>query len=1300
MWTVNDTKKAYRDLLDQLNKAVDMKYFDRFKGDFQPTANQLGFVAQDAKHIRTRILDPINRNGLTQETTKQIGKVFQQYDLVNNPENFDFNELIGKIEKLALTVQIYKSIYGIWQNATNSNKYGPADKTPAVRKMEDWKGRYKNFFPANFPDDLKKFRTTPPPVYVDTNPVAAAQMAKTRGESILRRLLYHTFGLEAQANKEAKVNGVFTQIDTEAFKSLEVPLNAIFAFDQRQVDELLAVITEIKRQLENNAADELRRAQQAEEKRRREEAAKRLQSQHQGTDVLDKPAPPFDAVLDTSTGRQRPALKGALNAVIASPGDQADAPKKFTNDLWTRFKIAEATTDMTSFSLVDVVTLRNGLVRMDKDDQDIELGIIELIFQAILMYVYCPITEKNLDGLMTKLKAKIRVAHAAAKASFASSDKQATERIAYTLILLAYSALYPTAGPAAPTGPKVRKPMDRMNPISKSTSRASIDSIVSLIKAELAYFDVDAESGTPATNNQTRKIPLSDKDMLDMIMRPRSSSAPATKQQLVAVHDRAVEHLAHATTNPSTKDSSSAIRTTTVLADALMEAYKFILKHAVVRLEETLRREDEKLGNEYMSFTTVKHYAAATKDLLNYIVHAGPQSEFYPHVLSVMCSSAFLNIQKESMDMSTAVEDQKGMQPHGELYSRNVSMFNLTARFLVDYYVYDTNLIGFSIFGAKNEFVDEAWAGDVNKRVTVYQILVSMFRANNPKYDVEYSSWLQKKRDAHDMDGTTKAIPWEQALRDDASKPVEERAYDFFGFVNEKLKESSGVAVEKLDAAQVYAHDGINAKDKLGDIPLPIPENLYFVTDFFKWTVEYTDATKTAVPVHAYDWNAVVRLDASNTVEAIKSAAAKANVINMDETNNVISYISCANRCKIAIASNDANQSEEIRKCLNKRRCEASFTNVYDTMSEGKASESVASIANDMMVRQTLMYNQGLIIMSFGGSGVGKTSLLFGVKSGAHGGLIKSVYDNVPETFYFTGDKREFSVRAYELHPTPQGDVVYIYDKMGKANQSQSLNRDNQPAIVGIQNVEQLISELKRLDENITATRKQNMRIRPTVNNPQSSRSVMIYHVDVKYGEKRNVPLVIVDLPGYELIDADNSKEINNIIAEAMRFMGSGGADKSFLNKLRVPNNVKYRTTAFVIANQMGANPAKLDALNSSRIGDAPFKDVGIVPEPKQGESALLTIQRNVAIWKTLESLKAKRFGIKDDDIEAFAEIISGTDYRKFMTLKAELYWPRTAGHLSNGMLEFYNWIQRDQRVFVDLYATQFDEIAAKSLSK
>jgi hypothetical protein len=732
--------------------------------------------------------------------------------------------------------------------------------------------------------------------------------------------------------------------------------------------------------------------------------------------------------------------------------------KNYTDVLWDHM-CHIAIGDENNIDIKNINNLHNELAPSNfkrAEDPETSKGVIELIFQAILMYVYCPLLTTNdntMVTLMDKLKKSNSIEVAFTSATHLFQQDKSVERIAYNLILHVFSVLYDTS-----TATFLKEGNTALDKLEQLESRTSPDNIIELIEYELEYMSMIGYP-IPTVNPKpiSSTLPTSDKDMLKKIKDASATSDTRTQVTQVpdtGVHDKSMQILVKSMTNnmknqPEPDNESGTAKATKrpvgrpvgrpstakeqiTLQTHLMHVYTFILEHSKTRLTNTTDLVEKKLGADKMSYTTVKHYAAATKSLLNMII--GPQqintsSHYYPQIMNIMCSSAFLNIQNENMNFSQYVENQQKLNLHGEIYSRNVSMFNLTTRYLVDWYVHNAGLISYSIYGAKNEFIDKSWLKKT-KKVTIYHMLVNMFRSKNSTYDKKYTDWLEEKKKKNLEDNNEKT--WEAELRDDAISEIPK--YDFFAYLDaddaDAEKSINNVAESMFET---WSNNNGDVREQLDELY----HNSDFFNDFFLWTIEYIeymDKIGIPFPFPALDWDAEIQI--GNDKKGMETIAALANVIRLDETANTIEYISC-NNC------NEPSKVKDVKKCdVNKYTpCVAKFTNVYNTMDDkdADAEQSIESIANDMMVRQTVMYNQGLIIMSFGGSGVGKTSLLFGVKD-IHGGLIKSIYNSLPEIFYFDDSEtnRKFSVSAYEIYEIDTTYNVIKYDNKGREKSAPS----------------------------------------------------------------------------------------------------------------------------------------------------------------------------------------------------------------------------------------------------------------------
>ena len=200
-----------------------------------------------------------------------------------------------------------------------------------------------------------------------------------------------------------------------------------------------------------------------------------------------------------------------------------------------------------------------------------------------------------------------------------------------------------------------------------------------------------------------------------------------------------------------------------------------------------------------------------------------------------------------------------------------------------------------------------------------------------------------------------------------------------------------------------------------------------------------------------------------------------------------------------------------------------------------------------------LSEGKSVMLLTYGYSGVGKTFTLFGTKGVE--GMLQSTLNGitgaskiemkafelyglgVPYKFYWEANKFTHSIYKYELDnlenttikpkPLKFEDTYEPYKKYkerllkeGKQTDSTNsfnsvLNQNNHyTPITGyhISNFEQIVT-------NIDNIRRENGRIKTTINNPESSRSIMIYDFKIEVSIKGQLlypRLVVMDLPGKE----------------------------------------------------------------------------------------------------------------------------------------------------------------------------------------
>jgi len=208
------------------------------------------------------------------------------------------------------------------------------------------------------------------------------------------------------------------------------------------------------------------------------------------------------------------------------------------------------------------------------------------------------------------------------------------------------------------------------------------------------------------------------------------------------------------------------------------------------------------------------------------------------------------------------------------------------------------------------------------------------------------------------------------------------------------------------------------------------------------------------------------------------------------------------------------------------------FAEVFDP-TNFKENESLSYY---MGLSETLSDKKSIMLLTYGYSGVGKTFTLFGsVKTDSAGkktsldGLLQTTLNNVT-------DYANIKMKAFELYglgvaykfywekdPKKFDHVIYHYNNINgsTADEPIMLKTDkfdsvlvNEESYVEI-DADQ-INKFSEITDSIDKIRHRVGRIRPTINNPESSRSIMIYDFKITFKDNKSCKLVIMDLPGKE----------------------------------------------------------------------------------------------------------------------------------------------------------------------------------------
>ena len=209
------------------------------------------------------------------------------------------------------------------------------------------------------------------------------------------------------------------------------------------------------------------------------------------------------------------------------------------------------------------------------------------------------------------------------------------------------------------------------------------------------------------------------------------------------------------------------------------------------------------------------------------------------------------------------------------------------------------------------------------------------------------------------------------------------------------------------------------------------------------------------------------------------------------------------------------------------------FNEIYDS----KGFSDNATLAMYMNIPTYLGKGKSIMMITYGYSGIGKTFTLFGKVNGdgsvENGILQKSllsiqntqgiymrtyeIYGKaLPYKSYWsnlTTDKYDHQIYSYSYDEdkTIQFDVITNEKMVPYLNKIKDNNIDKYREI-SIQEINSFETFINGIDD----IRKKDGRIKKTVNNPDSSRSIMVYEFKIKLEGEKYVRFVVMDLPGKE----------------------------------------------------------------------------------------------------------------------------------------------------------------------------------------
>lgn len=272
--------------------------------------------------------------------------------------------------------------------------------------------------------------------------------------------------------------------------------------------------------------------------------------------------------------------------------------------------------------------------------------------------------------------------------------------------------------------------------------------------------------------------------------------------------------------------------------------------------------------------------------------------------------------------------------------------------------------------------------------------------------------------------------------------------------------------------------------------------------------------------------------------------------LTLPATANFVRIVDIAGREKGVNSFQKGNEKtlsiDALKKCKNvDENIVKSISNIhFDEIFDPNDFKHNDNLALYMNLNGFLKNNKSIMLLTYGYSGVGKSYTLFGAKTKPkqgedsanfvpvyYPGMLQSTLSNlgsdtdislkvfelyglgVPYKFYWR-DSNNFThfIYDYELmKDKPEIRNVSEISKSDIANYIKDVNRYNKLSNLQVRDFSTIVSSINDI-------RKRDGRIKSTLNNPESSRSIMIYDFKIKTlnVDKEYVNLVIVDLPGKE----------------------------------------------------------------------------------------------------------------------------------------------------------------------------------------
>ena len=305
-----------------------------------------------------------------------------------------------------------------------------------------------------------------------------------------------------------------------------------------------------------------------------------------------------------------------------------------------------------------------------------------------------------------------------------------------------------------------------------------------------------------------------------------------------------------------------------------------------------------------------------------------------------------------------------------------------------------------------------------------------------------------------------------------------------------------------------------------------------FVFNMFKNIIDAYLMTNN-VPVAVY-----LRINDYSKGPSIKTFV-KNDGININGTLNFDNFKNCKDTDDIVIKSTPKIDLDNLDKFKDKIK-DITFKQIYDP--EGFNDNT--TLALYMGLPNFLSLQKSILFITYGYSGVGKTFTLFGGlntdKIGRLDGILQKTLQSITE-------KEEIRMRTFEIYglalpyksywqnkkPEDFNHLIHTYEYDSETlTNIKSDKKTGHEMTTYLKDIEILddfggsykpisseqISEFYNFTDNIDKIRESEGRIKKTINNPQSSRSIMVYEFKIKLSSNPSkfVSFIVMDLPGKE----------------------------------------------------------------------------------------------------------------------------------------------------------------------------------------